>query len=408
MKKTYQIMAWIILLALTLGACAPQAATPNVEPVATVAAAEPLATEALAATEAVQPTEAPAVTEASQPGAAPAGAGGAITVTDALGRTVTFKEAPKRIVVTGKALFMIADALYTFPEAKERVVAMGSTAQTKNSNFVPLLDPDYDKKAVLEGEAGPEQIAAFTPDLVILKSYLAEKLGKPIEELGIPVVYVDLETPEQYVRDLTVFGQIFQNEARAKELIAFYQEKSDMVKKATSSLTDEQKPKVLLLYYSDKDGEIAFNVPPVSWIQTTMPMDAGGKPVWTDANLGKGWSKVSLEQIAAWDADQIFIIAYFQNVSDVIATLKADAQWQSIRAVKDGKIYGFPGDFYSWDQSDVRWILGQMWLAKIIQPDLFKDLDLNAEIMTFYQTLYQFDQAAVEKDVLPILKGDIN
>ena len=77
-----------------------------------------------------------------------------------------------------------------------------------------------------------------------------------------------------------------------------------------------------MLYYNDKDGNVAFNVPPASWMQTRMVEMAGGDPVWTEANLGGGWTQVSLEQIAAWDADQIFIIAYNQNALDVTEALK--------------------------------------------------------------------------------------
>ena len=38
-----------------------------------------------------------------------------ITVTDALGRTVTLPKVPSRIVLSGKALFMVADAHLCLP-----------------------------------------------------------------------------------------------------------------------------------------------------------------------------------------------------------------------------------------------------------------------------------------------------
>ena len=51
------------------------------------------------------------------------------TVVDALGREVFFERAPERIVLTGRAWFLLVDALYAFPEADERLVAMGETNQ---------------------------------------------------------------------------------------------------------------------------------------------------------------------------------------------------------------------------------------------------------------------------------------
>ncbi len=333
-------------------------------------------------------------------------AGGPITVTDALGRTVPFQQPPQRIAVVGKALFMVADAIYAFPEAASRVVAIGKTAQSQ-LDWVPVVDPHYKAKTILQSDAGAEQIAAVQPDAVLMKSSNSEKLGKPLETLGIPVVYVDFETPEQYQRDLATLGQLFGNTARAEELAAYFQAEADRVSQATAKLDDARKPKVLLVYYTDRDGAVAFNVPPRSWIQTLMTQMAGGQPVWQEAQLGNGWTKVNLEQIAAWNPDQIHIIAYFNPVQDVVAKLKADPQWQNLQAVKDGKLYAFPGDYYSWDQADTRWILGLNWLASKVQPDLFKGVDIDKTARTFYKTLYGLDDAAYDQNVQPNLAGDL-
>ncbi len=327
-----------------------------------------------------------------------------IIIVDALEREVILPAAPQRIVITGKALVMIADAAYIFPEAPERIVGLGNAGQG-DSNFIALIDPGYPSKAVLENNASAEQIAALQPDLVILKSYLAETVGAPIEEIGIPVVYVDFETPEQYTRDLAIFSQIFQNPERAGQVAAYYQIKAEQIQRAVSGT--EAQPRVLMLSYNAKDGNVAFNVPPAAWMQTRMVEMAGGIPVWTEANLGGGWTQVSLEQIAAWDADQIFIIAYRQDSADVTAALEADPNWQALRAVGLGQLHAFPGDLYSWDQPDTRWLLGLTWLAGQLHPERFPDLDITAEAQIFYATLYGLDAAFFEENILPTFKGDL-
>ncbi len=333
--------------------------------------------------------------------------GGSFTVNDALGREITFEQAPQRIVLAGKALFMVADAIYLFPEAGQNIVALGSTGQG-SGNFIPMIDPTFADKISLASDAGAEQIAAAQPDCVIMKSSNAEKLGKPLEELKIPVVYLDFETPDQYERDLASLGQLFQNPDRAAEVAAFYQGKVDSISQTVSSLTDDQKPRTLILYYNEKDGAIAFNVPPLSWMQTLIVQTAGGNPVWADANPVDSWTKVSLEQVAAWNPDIIFIVAYFNPVDDVVASLKADPQWQALDAVKNDKIFGFATDVYSWDQPDTRWILGLTWVAGKLHPDLFPDLDMAKEAQTFYQELYGIDEATFQKDLQPLMSGDIN
>ncbi|PKN97889.1 MAG: molybdate ABC transporter substrate-binding protein [Chloroflexi bacterium HGW-Chloroflexi-4] len=329
------------------------------------------------------------------------------TVTDALERTVTFEKAPERIVLVGKALFMVADAIYLFPEAGESIVAIGTTNQS-TGDFIPIIDANYDTKTILDGSAGAEQIAAEQPDLVIMKSMNAEKLGAPIEALGIPVLYLDFETADQYQRDLKTLGQLFQNPTKAEELAAWYKGKVDAVTSTISGLTDEQKPRTLLLYYSDKDGTIAFNVPPMGWMQTYLIQTAGGTPVWEDANPGNGWTTVNLEQIAAWNPEVVFVVSYFVPINDVVTQMKADPQWMLLDAVKNGKLYGFATDVYSWDQPDTRWALGLDWVASKLHPDLFPDYDASAEAREFYKSLYGMDEAAFESNILPLFKGDIN
>ncbi len=379
MVRNRTIITILLVLLFTLAACAPAAptATPTTAPMVETAA----------------PTEAPALA--------------GITVTDALGRTLTFETTPQKIVLAGKALFMVADAIYLFPEAGNRIAAIGPTNQG-SQNFIPLIDPTYDAKVSLENSAGAEQIAAVQPDLVIMKSTNQEKLGTPLEELGIPVVYLDFETPEQYQRDLTTLGQIFGNPERAETLAAYYQGKVDVVTQTLAGLTEDQKPSTLVLYYSDKDGAIAFNVPPMSWMQTWQVQTAGGTPVWEDANPGNGWATVNLEQIAAWNPEYVFIVSYFVPVNDVVAQLKADPQWQALDAVKNNKLFGFATDLYSWDQPDTRWALGLTWLAGKLHPDLFPDLDINAEAQAFYGDLYGMSTSDFEAKVLPTFAGDID
>ncbi|NOZ00115.1 MAG: ABC transporter substrate-binding protein [Chloroflexi bacterium] len=340
--------------------------------------------------------------------AAPVPAGDAdssITVTDALGRTVTLTEPPSRIVIAGKANAMLVDAAYLFPEAATHIAAIAKAGQ--GSDFLPIVDPDAARKLSLEGDAGPEQIAAAQPDLVILKSFMAGKLGAPIEDLGIPVLYLDLETPGQYVRDLGTLGIVFQDEARAQEVIDFYHSRMERVRQGVDGLSDEQRPHVLVLQHSAKGGETAYNVPPASWMQTQLVEMAGGRPVWTDAQSGKGWTVVGLEQIAAWDPQQIYIVDYFADPAEAVAKFVADPNAQGLQAVQSGQVFAFPKDTYSWDQPDPRWILGLTWLAAHIHPEIFADVDMRQEVQTFYQSLYGLDEAAINDQLLPLLDATL-
>jgi iron complex transport system substrate-binding protein len=145
----------------------------------------------------------------------------------------------------------------------------------------------------------------------------------------------------------------------------------------------------------------------LAWIQTLMAGMAGGRPVWKDAQLGNGWTKVNLEQIAVWDADRIFVVSYTGSAADVVRQMQTDPQWQAFRAVKQGKVYAFPSDYHSWDQSDTRWMLGLSWLACKMHPALFPGLDMDKEVIDFYRELYGMDEVAFRTKIRPVLKGDL-
>ncbi len=328
-----------------------------------------------------------------------------ITVTDALGRTLTFETPPRRIVVAGKATILVVDALYLFPQAAERVVAVALTGQ--GGDFFPLLDPHAAAKTTLGDQAGPEQIAAVQPDLVILKSYLAEKLGASVQALNLPVFYVSLETPDQYLHEIQALGQIFGDPARAQQVVDFYRQGLARVQKGVAGLTDDQKPAVLLLQHSAKGGETAYYVPPSEWIQTRLVEMAGGRPVWLDAPPGSGWTVVTLEQIAAWNPDQIVIVDYFGDPNRAVAAFRADPIAQNLKAVQENQVLAFPKDTYSWDQPDTRWILGLTWLAAHLHPDRFADVEIMSEFYAFYQTLYGLERATVEGKLMPLLRGTL-
>jgi iron complex transport system substrate-binding protein len=320
-----------------------------------------------------------------------------LAIKDTTGNTANLVGIPQRITFVGKASNMIADVIYMFPEASSRIVGVGKTNQ-RNGEFVKVLDPDYDSKVYLEHTVGPEQIAVTKPDLVIMKNYLKKNLGDPVGQLDIPILYMNLETPEAYEKDIRMLGKVFGNPDRAVELINYYQNEKDYIVTRTTTITD--RPDILFIYHSSRDGIAAFNTPPESWIQTRMVEMAGGNPVWTDTHPGGGWSKINLEQIAAWNPDQIYVVAYKEDINTVLQSMYSSSEWQELKAVKNSNLVAFPVDFYSWDQPDSRWILGLKWLAKQVHPELFADLNIETMTRSFFKDLYNLTDEQYEKEIL--------
>ena len=72
------------------------------------------------------------------------------------------------------------------------------------------------------------------------------------------------------------------------------------------------------------------------------------------------------------------------------ADVLADPNLAQCRAVRNGNVYQVPGDAESWDSPVPGSILGALWLANILHPELMTDTDC-AEIMDeYYETFYQF------------------
>lgn len=326
-----------------------------------------------------------------------------VTIKDAVGREVVLDQAPQRIVIAGKSSTLIMDAVYMFPEAVDRVVSYGLGTQT-GKNFLTVVDPKLDSKTGLENTVSAEQIAPLKPDLVILKDFLKDSLGTPLEALGIKVVYLNLETPETFNTDVRTIGQIFGNSQRADEIVAYYASSVAAVTTPLKDLKEADRPSVLLMQYSAKGGSVAFKVSPELWLQTDLVKLAGGTPVWLDASTPDGWAVVTLEQIAAWNPDMIFLIDYSGNADKDVAQLKTDAQWSVLNAVKNAHLYAFPSDFLSWDQPDPRWTLGLSWLASKIQPSLAPAFDVNNQVTQFYKTIYQLDDSTITGKIIPLLK----
>lgn len=326
-------------------------------------------------------------------------------IQDGLGRQVEIPEDLTRIVVGGSAALMVANAVYMFPSAPELIVGVSRIDQGRG-NFLEAIDPDYGEKTVLERNIGAEQIAALQPDVVIMKSFMKGPLGDSVELLGIPVVYVELETPEQYDRDLRILGNLLNEQPRAAVLAEYYEQVVRAATTLTSDLPESSRPEVLFLNARATGGDVAFNVPPASWLQTTLVQLAGGRPVWASQNTSSGWLTVGFEQIAAWDPDKIFVVAYRDDVAAFVEGLRQQGRWRELTAVGNGEIYPFPWDYYSWDQPDVRWGLGLSWLATRIQPELFDSSGVKAAVYRFFSLAYGMTAGETDSIILDLV-GDL-
>lgn len=321
-----------------------------------------------------------------------------VIVTDILDREVTIDTPVASAVIAGKKTGTIWELPFMFENGRMvTMVGRGGQDKGKFQSLLNIQTPELTDGAV-------EAVAAMKPDVIFLKSYTREDAGIAFEESGIPVVYLSLESPADYIVDVQNVGRVFGEEERAEDILMYYAEIEDRVAEIAAGI--ETKKTVLLLQYAEADGSYALKVAPANWFQTSMVEDAGGIPVWkADAENTSQWMEVNFEQIAAYDPDAILIVNYFDDPKANVESLKADPIWQELRAVKEDAIYPFGKDTLSWDSAGPRRGLGLLWTVKALYPEAAADIDLEAEILRFY-AWFGIEPEVIESELIAAFKGE--
>jgi len=320
------------------------------------------------------------------------------TITDAIGREVSIKNNPRNIIIAGRQTPMLTHFIYLFETAKDRVAAIENRNQT-SEDFISLIDKNISKKYLFEKGASVEQISPFDPDVVIMKTAMQKSVGLQLEEINIPVVYVNFESVEDFYRDISIIGEVMGESVRGNWLISEYEKMYDETKGLLDRQENQELPSVLLIQVEKNDGTFVYSVPDSNWLQTDLVERLDAVPIWKDQTQGGGWSEINFEQIAAWNADYIFVINYQAEAPQIVEEFKKDGLWSKLNAVKSGKMYPFIYDYICWDQPDPRWILAYDWLAYRLYPDLVSAEFVKMQIEYFFTTFYPIDEEQVLSDM---------
>ncbi len=176
-------------------------------------------------------------------------------------------------------------------------------------------------------------------------------------------------------------------EERAGAYCAYFDEKLSMVRSVTDKIEEGDRPCV---YYAGTD--ILTTYGKYSDIMEVIQA-AGGRAVSGELEAGNR-TEIDYEQLMAWNPDVIFIDHGGMNGRETVEELKQEISqksvYQALKAVKEGEIYLSPSGAFYWDMG-LQKILLVMHMAKILHPEEFKDLDMEAEVMEFYKKFYAYD-----------------
>jgi len=235
-----------------------------------------------------------------------------------------------------------------------------------------------------------ETFLSMNPDVVLYGASPGTDVSDTIQNMEtklspIPVVGVEDSTnAEDYRREITFLGELFNAEEEADELNEFYDNVYQTVTSKVATIPDDQKVRV---YYAEgKDG--LMTEPEESAHAQLIKICGGNNVADVQEKSGGGMTPVSMEQVMAWNPD--LILAGDSRFYDSVLT---DPTWKDISAVKNKQVYLVPNQPFGWIDRPpgVNRIIGIPWLAKVIYPDLFTDMDLPALIKEFYSKFLHYD-----------------
>lgn len=314
------------------------------------------------------------------------------TFTDTQGREITLDNPVERIITRSpdEARIVIAlgagDKLIAGEQATKSCLCpmtFGNTTEGCKDCYKTIIDgrmPDLPEIST-RYDIYYEKIAALKPDIIFCGSLKDAEAFE--DKIGCPVVVLGGQGwnfgDSGYFKSIEVAGQALDREDEADKLIEFIKGKIDKVKSVTDKMSDADKPKV---YFASRGATNAFYDPKEGRDFTRTepkydPLDvAGGINVASEINGST--VNVALEQIIAWNPDFIFVSNSDAGNNTGLNFIKNSPELSSINAIKNGNVYncfyphcrGTPPD---------RNLLNMMYMAKLLHPDEFKDLDLEEE-----------------------------
>jgi|GEM_PF-981533 len=329
-------------------------------------------------------------------------------ITDLIGRQITIPNDPQRIAaMTGPSYEMV------FMLEGKGKMCMTKTGHTTNYPLALLTNPDL---------ANYETVGANPSSAVNIEDYLSRNIDliiyysndnelKKFDAVNIPAVVLTLneglltdvesvmsQSVDEYIETSTIAAKtlaeiINTDEARAEydKWYAYNVEKINMLSERTANLTDEQRP---VVYWGNTWGENVL----ASYALKNRIYEinlAGGRLVGPLAGNGS-FPEVTSEQLFEWDPVIILVDNHGNFPELVIKSMYKDTtKWATLSAVKNKQLYRIPAGVFFLDKGTTTTLM-LVWLATVIQPELFSDIDVLAEIQYYYQEFYEYNMTRDE------------
>lgn len=346
----------------------------------------------------------------------PNGSGDAVTITDVTGRQVRLNSQPKRVLLAeGRGLF--ATSLLNKENPTENVVAIGSdlhkAAPSYEANLSAVHKQYKDLPTVgniAKGDVSVEALLSHKPDITVLSldhKKAAEESGllKKMDQSGLKYVFSDFRQKplENTTKTISMYGQLFGKEDKAKEFNDFYDSKvKNITDRANAAKT---KPKTLVWRAAGmkdccstvKDSNLGDLV-----------NAAGGKNMG-DELLDTESGDLTAEKILSEQPEQIIAtggswakdpdepevlphveLGYRAQPATAEKTLKgllSTPGFTALKAPKKGNLHAAYHQFYDSPLN----VFALEQFAQWLHPELFQDVDVERDFADFHKKWMPFE-----------------
>lgn len=261
------------------------------------------------------------------------------------------------------------------------------------------IDPDTDFEYVLN--LNPDAVEpnfesqTYPPSSIEKKRLYQERLP------GIPIVSLDLRSPNELSRNVKTYGYLLGRTDDAQKFIDWYDNYMDMIKAQVEGISDDRKPRFYIT------GEESFGKTKTTRDRRAQAIEIAGGINIVDSLVNNSDPEtpndltVETEWVMKQNPDYIFRIVhpgttelsgYELNDTEPVAAVRQNImdmpELAQVKAVVNGNVYVIEGHL---DDGAGNTIIGSAYAAKLFYPDLFKDLDPEKVHQEYVDRFCHFD-----------------
>jgi iron complex transport system substrate-binding protein len=294
-------------------------------------------------------------------------------VVDMTGHTIVVPTNLTRLAVPGGTEYTILMAL-----GRDQDIVAANTGIVTTNKWMKLVSPSSADATVAFGPTNIEALAQSQPELII--TYNGDSFAQQYTNSKLTYFMVGANETRQHVKaEVAALASLLGETERGDAYVNYFDEKTAYLNDGMGDLADDDRPTVLGVYTYDDNQ--TFRTAGTGMAQNSDIHDGGG--INAAAEL-QGFGTITVEQIAQWDAEYII----YNGTAAQMEAFKT--MFPSLKAVLNDHVYLEPGGVWGWSGISAENILQPLYLATILHPDRFPNLDIRDEVKYFYQNFYDF------------------